>query len=372
MAEQEQDRSEAATPFKLSEAKRKGSVAKSPELSSLFALLTLMVVIALWARPGLERQFRMDAAIFELGARLSFEPSVMMRWLSLVMTEALAQMVPLMLPIVAVAILGGLLQSGPIFSLHAIKPDIDRINPVSGFKRLFSMRLVFETVKNVVKLLLFGAALYMLFVRMVPELIGLMQMAPVQQLEVTLSHALVLIAKLTVIVALIAVIDMAYSRWSWLDKLKMSRREVRDELKNREGDPRIRARLRELRRETLKRSQAMRRLPEADVLITNPTHLAVALLYQRERMAAPQLIAKGSGEAAAQMRVLARRHGVPIVSNPTLARALFAGAEIDAPVPEGLFPQVARLLVWVYALRDGSAARGASTAGHAAHARAAP
>ena len=239
-----------------------------------------------------------------------------------------------------------------MFSLHAIKPDIDRINPVSGFKRMFSMRLLFEAAKNIVKVGLFAAALWLLFTPLVAQLIGLMQMAPVQWLDQILAHSLSLVFKLTMIVALIAAADMMFTRWSWLDRLRMSRREVREEHKNREGDPRMRARMRELRREMLKRSQAVRRLPEADVLITNPTHLAVAVLYRRERMSAPQVIAKGSGEAALQMRSLARHHRVPIVENPTLAQALFRGGEIDATIPERLFPSVARLLVWVYALRD--------------------
>jgi flagellar biosynthetic protein FlhB len=131
----------------------------------------------------------------------------------------------------------------------------------------------------------------------------------------------------------------------------MSRREVREEVKHREGDPRIRARMRELRRETLARSKAMQRLPEADVLITNPTHLAVALSYKPETMGAPEVIAKGAGEAAEQMKPLARQHRVPIVENRLLARALFARTAIDQRIPDEHFAAVARLLVWVYSRR---------------------
>jgi flagellar biosynthetic protein FlhB len=351
MAEQEQDRSEEATPFKRSEARRRGSVAKSLELSSLFALLTLVVVLLVQGRPMIERQLRMNALLLDASGRQTLEPARVAHWFTWLAEQTLGMLMPLLLGIVAVAVLGGLLQSGPVFSLHALKPDIDRINPVAGFKRLFTIRLLYEAVKNIVKLVLFTAVLWLLFRSLVMELMALMSAAPVQMLDATFHQAVGIVFKLTLIVAAVAAVDVVFSRWQWLDRLKMSRREVREELKQREGDPRIRSRLRELRKEMLARARSMRRLPEADVLITNPTHLAVALLYRRESMAAPQVIAKGSGEAAAHMRVVARRHGVPIVQNPTLARALFGG-QLDSAVPERLYPTVARVLAWCYALRE--------------------
>jgi flagellar biosynthetic protein FlhB len=179
-------------------------------------------------------------------------------------------------------------------------------------------------------------------------------MAPVTYLQQTFGHAQDIVLKLALALALITIADVIYTRWSFADKQKMSRREVREEVKHREGDPRIRARMRELRRETLAQSKALRRLPEADVLITNPTHIAVALLYRPAEMTAPLVIAKGGGELAEQMKLLARRHRVPIVENRTLARALFARTDVDQKIPDEHFGAVARLLVWVYALRGRS------------------
>lgn len=353
MAELEQNRSEPATPFKLTQARRRGSVAKSLEVSSLFALLTLLAVLMLDGRRAVDGMLRLGVTIIDHGGRASFEAGSALRWLEWVGSQGLALLMPLLLGIVAVAVLGGLLQAGPVFAPMALKPDIERINPVAGFKRLFSIRLLFETAKNLLKTLLFGAALWLLFQREIADLLALTAAAPAQVLHTTLSHAQWLIFKLTLIVAAIAMLDMMFTRWHWLDRLKMSRREIREELKHREGDPRVRARMRELRREMLARAKSVRRLPEADVLITNPTHLAVALLYRREAMSAPELIAKASGEAALQMRALARRHRVPVVENPTLARALFERGTIDAAIPEQFYPPVARLLVWIYALREG-------------------
>src|SRR5205085_2146595 len=144
-------------------------------------------------------------------------------------------------------------------------------------------------------------------------------------------------------------------RWDFKGRMKMSRRELREEAKQREGDTRIKARVRELRQEMLKRGKALKRVGDADVLITNPSHLAVALLYRKGEMSAPRVVAKGAGEFAAAMRMLARKRGVPIVENRALARALFRSADIDQSIPEALYQQVARVLAWIYATRPPAA-----------------
>lgn len=351
MAEQEQNRSEAATPFKLQEARRRGQVPKSLELNSLFAIGGLLAVMVLWGRGMLQELMRLDAAVFGQAHRLNFEATQVMHWLAELFLRLLYVLSPLLLVAVVIAIAANMLQTGPVFTTFPLKPDVDRINPVSGLKRMFSLKLLFEVLKNLVKLALFSVAIYWLVQDLFPPLLGLLQTAPAAYMGLTFSLAVDIVSRLAALLALIAIADVVYTRWSFADKQKMSRREVREEVKNREGDPRIRARMRELRRESLARSKALRRLPEADVLITNPTHLAVALLYRKETMAAPLVIAKGAGELAAQMRVLARRHHVPIVENPTLARALFARAEVEQKIPDEFFAAVARLLVWVYALR---------------------
>lgn len=358
MAEQEQNRSESATPFKLQEARRRGQVPKSLELNSLFAIAALLVVMVGWGRGMLRDQMRLDASVFGQAHRLNFEQTHLMQWLAELFLQLLYGLSPLLLAVVVIAIAANMLQTGPVFTTFPLKPDIDRINPVSGLKRLFTLKLLFELVKNLIKLVLFAVTIFFLIRDLLPALLGLLQIAPAAYFGLTFGHAVDIVFKLALVLAAIAIADVMYTRWSFADKQKMSRREVREEVKHREGDPRIRARMRELRRESLARSKALRRLPEADVLITNPTHLAVALMYRKETMAAPLVIAKGAGDLAAQMRVLARRHHVPIVENPTLARALFARAEVEEKIPGEFFAAVARLLVWVYALREGRARQG--------------
>jgi flagellar biosynthetic protein FlhB len=160
------------------------------------------------------------------------------------------------------------------------------------------------------------------------------------------------VVKLVFALLAIGVIDLAYSRWEFAKRMRMSKRDVRDEAKHREGDPRIRARLRELRKEMLKRSKSMHKLPSADVLITNPTHIAIALNYDHGKSAAPKLVAKGTGDVARKMREVASRYHIPVVQNRTLARALFREVDYDGFVPEKWYPQVAKIMVWVYSMRE--------------------
>ncbi|HZV65800.1 MAG TPA: EscU/YscU/HrcU family type III secretion system export apparatus switch protein, partial [Telluria sp.] len=184
-----------------------------------------------------------------------------------------------------------------------------------------------------------------------PGLVGLSAMEPKGYARMLVSLSGSLLVKLVATLFVIALIDLVYTRWEFGKRMRMSKRDVRDEAKNREGDPRIRSRIRELRQEMLKRSKSMAKLPSADVLIANPTHLAVALSYQHGVGGAPQVIAKGAGDLARQMRQLAAKHQIPVVQNRLLARALYREVDYDGYVPEKWYPQVAKIMVWVYAMR---------------------
>ena len=350
--EQEQNRSEQATPFKLQEARNRGVVAKSIELNAVLATLAFVCLLSL-AGPGLfERQLRLDAALFSQAHRLAFSESALITWLTAALFETLALLVPVFALLIVAGVGASLMQTGPVFSFEPLKPDFDRINPASGLKRIFSMRLVFEAAKSVFKLGLFGYALYVIIDGMLPLVLGLAQTHPAAYARIGLDTVASLMLKLALVMLVVALLDLGYVRWDFMKKMMMSRREMRDEHKRREGDPKVKARIRELQREMRKRAKALRRVPEADVLITNPTHLAVALRYRREELAAPRLIAKGAGDLAARMKLLARRHGVPVVENRPLARRLFLRGGLEAPIPQAEYPQVARVLAWVYALRE--------------------
>ncbi len=350
--EQEQNRNDPATPFKLKEAHDRGVVAKSTELNTAFITLAFLGLLFASGRTLFERQLRLDAALLSQAHQPGFSESVALAWLSGVLMETLALLAPVFIVVLIAGVLASLLQTGPVFSFQPLKPDFDRINPASGFKRLLSMRLVFEAVKNLIKLGLFGYAIYALLDGLMPLLLGLAQTDPLAYARIALETIVALLFKLALVMLAIALLDFAYVRRDFAKRMMMSRRELREEHKRREGDPQVRARIRELQREMRKRAKALRRVPEADVLITNPTHVAVALRYRREEMSAPQVLAKGAGELAGRMKRIARRRGVPIVENRPLARQLFLRGELDAPIPEAAYAEAARVLAWAYALRE--------------------
>jgi len=351
-SDQEQNRNEQATPFKLDEARKRGLVAKSVELNAVAGTLAFAALLALAGQGLFERQLRLDAALLSQAHTLVFSEAAAMRWLSASLLESIMLVAPVLGILLLVGVAASLLQTGPVFSFEPLKPDFTRINPAAGLKRLFSTRLLFEAGKNLLKLAVFGYALYAILLDLLPLAVGLAQTHPAAYPRLGFDAVGALILKLALVMLAIALLDVGYTRREFMKKMMMSRRELRDEHKRREGDPKVKARIRELQREMRKRSQALKRVPEADVLITNPTHVAVALRYRREELPAPQLIAKGAGELAARMKRLARRHGVPVVEDKPLARRLFLRGALDAPIGPAEYPRVAKILAWVYALRE--------------------
>lgn len=351
MAEQEKNKTEQATPFKLEEAKRRGQVAKSLEFNSFFVIGGMLAVLYMWGSGFVQNGLRHARRTFEQAGDMVFDIPHLMAWFHAVAMDTSTLVAPFLAVAVIVAVAGNMVQTGPIFTTFPLKPDIQRINPVSGFKRIFSLRMVFEAVKSMIKLALFGATAYIIISALLPTLLGLMHTDPKGYAPLLMDYSASLLFKLAMVLLIVAALDIAYTRWDHSKKMMMSRRELKEEVKRREGDPLLRAKLRELQREAVKRAKSASRVPEADVLITNPTHYAIALCYERSRMHAPVILGKGSGDLALSMRRLAARHGVPIYERRALARNLFMEGDIDAPVPSGLYEQVARVYADLYASR---------------------
>jgi flagellar biosynthetic protein FlhB len=352
MSGQELDRNHAATPYKLEKARERGQVAKSPDVVSVVVFTSAMVFLTWQGWPTWREQFRLDQALLARAGRV--EATAVGLW-SLVEHMVLASLTlaaPFFATLLIAAVLGNLLQSGPVLSVEPIKPDWTRINPVTGLKRIFSLRTLFQAARAVLKLVLLGIVVYLALKNLVPQFYKLAELAPAGIVRTLLDDLASVGLKIALMLGFIALLDLMYTRYEFAKQMKMSRRELKEEIKHREGDPRIRRRLRELRLELLKRSLALRKTRNADVLITNPTHVAVALQYVHGKMESPQLIAKGSGFMAAAMRKIAARHGIPVVQNPSLARTLFHDLPVDAGVPPSLYAQVARIIVWVFAMRD--------------------
>jgi flagellar biosynthesis protein FlhB len=357
MAEQEQNRNEAATPFKLEEARKRGAVPKSIDANSLLMLLAAVLGMHFWGSSIAGKEMHLFQSVLSNAHHFSFETDGSARMLAALLGQALGILAPVFVLLAVFAVLSNLAQTGPVFSFVPLKPNPERINPVAGFKRLFSMRLLMESAKTVLKFLLLGAVLYEALRQLLPVLIATQGMDPASIGHLILPEANSVLVKLLATFAFIAVLDLAFSRWEYARRLRMSRREIREEIKRREGDPRIKARLRELQREAVKRARSLGRVKDADVLIVNPVRLAVAIKYDKEQVDAPLVIAKGAGFLAGRMRELARRANVPVVQNKPLARALFHSVGIDQPVPPDHYGALARILLWAFAIRDRSTAR---------------
>lgn len=362
MGEQDLDRNEAATAYKLEKARQKGQVGKSPEVVSAL-VFTVAVCYLYWQGwDGLVALFGREHDLLLHAGRVEASPSMLWHLAAGMVRDAALMLAPFLLAIMLAAVLGNLAQTGPLVSFEPVKPDFGRVDPAKGLRRLFSMRTLFEAARALAKLGLLAFVLYQALKALVPQFFHLSAMPPAGLGRTVLADIAAAGLKIALLLCIIAALDFGYVRLEFARRMRMSRREVKDEHRQREGDPRIRARLRELRRESLARSMAVRKTATADVLLTNPTHYAVALRYEHGAMASPQLVAKGAGALAGAMRAIAARHRVPVVQNPPLARALYRGVGIEQHVPPEMYAQVARILVWVFAMKKAreSALRGAA------------
>lgn len=349
---EEFDKSEAATPYKLEQARAKGSIARSPELTGSLVMLAAVAAFSAWGTDAAQSLLQLMRTLWAAPGSLSGNAHGFYTLIIHGVLGCLSALAPFIVLVVLVAIAGNVMQTGPVWTLFPLKPDLSRINPVSGFKRIFSLRSLYELVKSLLKVAVLGTVLYYAARAAVGEFFLLPEKSPADSLRVLLHVIVALGIKLGLALLLLALLDLGYTRFSFARKMRMSRRDIKDEVKNREGDPRIRSRLRGLRVEMLKRAAAHRQVPQADVLIVNPTHLAIALQYRRGEMTAPRVLAKGAGQLARKMRRTAARHGVPVVENRPLARALYFQADIQETIPETLFADVARVIVWVLAMRQ--------------------
>lgn len=343
MQEQEQNRTEPATAFKLSEARKRGQVAKSLDFNVLVVVCGLLAALAIWGPAQWARLCELCAQLFAGAATWRIDGHNAALLSAAIARQALTTILPFAAMGFAFATVANIVQTGPILSGDPIKPKFERLNPVAGFKRVFNQRMLFEAVKSVLKLGFFAAVAYGFFLSLWPGLATLAAGGLDQQMGWLGSGAVGLLFRLGLALALVGLLDLLYVRWSYSRQMMMSRRELKEEIKRREGDPQVRARIRELQRENLKQARSMSRVPEADVLITNPQHLAVALRYDRERMSAPIVLAKGAEAWAQEMRSIAARHRIPRFENRRLARLLYRRTQVDQPIPPQAYLDVARL-----------------------------
>lgn len=346
MADQgaDQDKSEPATPFKLEEARKRGQVFKSVELNSLAVLAVALAATLAFSESAIRKTFALSQGLMREAGRAELTQPLVVELMGTLSRHVLFLLLPFLLLVMVAGALANFLQTGPVFSFTPLKPDFSRLNPVNGLKRLFSMRSVYEGFKSILKLALLAAVLLWMVWSLLPDLLLLTRQPLGAYPELLIDKAGFVLFVLLMGLLALSLLDLGYTRWEFLKKMRMSRRELKDEVKRREGDPQIRSKRREIQRAMRKKAASAGRIKDADVLITNPTHIAVALQYRRDDMPAPRLISKGAGDAALKLRRAAFRYGVPVVENPPLARALYRSTDLDEYVPEETYREVALLL----------------------------
>lgn len=341
MSQGDQDKSEQPTPHRLEEARKRGEVAKSADVSGSLVMIVFAATLALTAG-GIAIAFA-DATRRMIGVAGNAPAlnSAFAGWVAGAYGPAGQALAPLLLALVVAAVLGNVLQTGPMFTTHPLKPDIKRMNPANALRRIFSMRTLWELGKLTAKFVMLGAvaALFAWKARALVE--AVVQTAPQRLGGLVLSAFVKASVYVMLVLALVALTDLLFTRREFMRKMRMSRRELKDEIRRRDGDPTIKSKRKQQLRELMKKARAMARVGESDVVLTNPTHVAVALRYRPGETLGPVVVAKGAGLLAQRIRTLASRHGVPTVRIPAVARALYRECDIDAVVPESVYGQLA-------------------------------
>jgi flagellar biosynthetic protein FlhB len=343
------ERTEAPTPKRLQDARKRGQVLRSAEVNTAIGLLA-----GAWL---------LQRALPEIGGAMldlthqTLELSLVEEVTPLVVRKAALEVsllfarltLPLMLGLCAIGVLGNVAQAGFFYSAEAAKPKFSRVNPVANVQRLISGRAMVETLKTLVKLVVVGYFAWSGLQEHSDQLALLSAMALPAAAATLTSVALAVMWKVVGAFVVLALADYAYQRWQFKRSLMMTREEIKQEMKESEGNPELKARLRQ-RARALAQRRMMQDVPEADVIVTNPTHFAVAIKYEAG-MDAPTVLAKGQDFIAQQIKKLAGQHSVPIVENKPLAQALFKACDVGQSVPPDLFKAVAEVLAYVYRLR---------------------
>lgn len=351
-ADSAQERSLPATQQRLDKARADGQAVRSTELSTTLVLGGGALALWWFGAAMAERFQALLARGLRLDAQAAFEVSAMGQRLHELALEALWIALPLLATLVFAAVVAPMLIGGWMFSMKAVQFKAARMDPLAGLARLFSRRGAFEMVKSLLKVIVLSAALAWLFHHFQGEFMQLASNEARGMLPAA-AHALQL-AFLTLagVMGLIACGDVPFQLWRHHSELRMTREEVKEEHRESDGDPLVRSQIRQRQREMARR-RMMSEVPKADVVVTNPTHYAVALQYREDGMRAPVVLAKGRGLVALRIREIAAAHGVPRLEAPPLARALHEHADIGGEVPAALYGAVAQVLAWVYQLRQG-------------------
>ncbi|QKJ87510.1 Flagellar biosynthetic protein FlhB [Paramixta manurensis] len=346
----DEEKTESPTPQRIEKARKEGQIPRSRELTSLLMLATGLLILWFGGEPMARQLGLMVASGLHFDHGIISDDKQIVRHISSLLGQAIWSLLPIMCGLVLVAIAAPMLLGGVVLSGKAIKVDFGKLNPLKGLKRMIAAQAWAELLKAVLKAVLVGCVTGWYLSSTWPEMLRLITESPVE----ALAHGLNIVAVccFLVVLGLLPMVgfDVFWQLFSYFKQLRMTRQEIRDEFKESEGDPHVKGRIRQAMRAAARR-RMMADVPKADVIVTNPTHYAVALQYDEKKMSAPKVLAKGAGEVALKIRELGQTHRIPLLEAPPLARALWRHSEIGQNIPGTLYAAVAEVLAWVWQLR---------------------
>lgn len=348
------DKTEKATPKKLDDARKEGRVARSSDLINGFMLLLMFFVLKLFG--GIMANLFLDSFVkyYNKASDISMEVFDVKQAVNLsneIVIDIVIASLPVLIGSFVVALVGNMVQVGWKVTGKPLKPKLDRLNPIGGFKRMFSQEKVVELIKSILKVLAIALVAYNEVKDRWKFILNLYDFEFMQAVLNIFDIVLDVGIKISVIFVIIGLADFGYQKWKHLHDLRMSKQEVKDEMKQSEGDPQIKGQIRQKMREGARR-RMMQDLPKADVVITNPTHFAVAVKYDKETAEAPYVLAKGADYVAANIKEIAKQNNIEIVENKPLARMLYYNVEIGDQIPPELYQMVAEVLAYVYSVKN--------------------
>lgn len=346
----DQEKTEAPTPHRLQKAREEGQIPRSKELTAVLMLLIGLSIIWMGAGPFTRQFSEMLAEGLHFDHNMINDPGIIVRQVSRLIRQAVWAILPLIGGLVLVAIAAPLALGGLVFSGKSLEFNFGKLNPISGIARMFSMQAMSELVKSLLKVTLVGSVAAGYLWHNWPDMLRLISESPLNAMRSGLN--MVAVCCMVVIVGLIPMVgfDVFFQLYSYFKKLRMTRQDIRDEFKQQEGDPHVKNRIRQQQRAAARR-RMMSDVPRASVIVTNPTHYAVALEYDENKMSAPKVLAKGAGLVALRIREIGSEHRIPVLEAPPLARALYRHADIGQQIPGQLYAAVAEVLAWVWQLR---------------------
>lgn len=343
------EKTEEATSKRKGEARQKGQVAKSTEVNSVFIILAAFFTLKLigsYIYDELTRYMQLSFSNVAMAdMTINSIREVFLGFAIVFLKTAL----PVMCVILIVSLTINFIQVGFLFSFEPLMPKFSKLNPISGFGRLFSKRSLVELVKSLLKIIIIGSFIYRFMRKQIEQIPSLISAELIDSLHLAASLILNLVFQVSAVMIVLAAFDYFYQWWEHKESLKMSKDDIKQEFKQSEGDPLIKGKIKQ-RQRAMSMQRMMQEVPKADVIVTNPTHFAVALKYEKS-MAAPIIVAKGQDLIAQRIKEIAKENKVVIVENKVLARALYAAVDIGYPVPPELYQAVAEVLAYVYKLK---------------------